>query len=148
MKKLCSLLVVSFAAIGLVGCGGGAERKPTAEVTGVVFYEGKPVTGGTVYFAPRGEGTTPGKGGAGYVQADGTFTVGTYKDDDGAVIGNHAISYEPPAPELIGTPSTSSGQPAAAVRTIRSPYTGLVPSKTEVAVRNSGNVFEIDLVKN
>lgn len=70
----------------LVGCGGGHEL-PTAPVRVVVTLDGKPVTKGGVQFYP-----THGRHAKGSLAEDGTATLGTYKDGDGATIGQHRIA--------------------------------------------------------
>jgi hypothetical protein len=48
IRRACA---IALAAIVLTGCGG--ERFPTAEVTGRVTLEGKPLEGVVVQFEPR-----------------------------------------------------------------------------------------------
>jgi hypothetical protein len=110
---LCSLLV---------GCGKGN----LAKVTGTVTRDGQPVTsGGSVMFSPVGEGVDAGKPGSGEIRPDGTYTIGTYDEGDGAVIGKHRVSV-------------SLDQPA------QGPH---IPSPPvyEFEVKPGTNVFDIDL---
>jgi hypothetical protein len=75
----------------LAGCGKGDF--PTAEVTGRVVCEGQPVSNVLVFFEPleRGQSAVVGKQGIGRTKPDGTFTVSTYGDGDGAVVGAHRV---------------------------------------------------------
>jgi hypothetical protein len=77
-------LLLGFA-VAAVGCGGN-ERK-TAVVTGKVTYKGKPVPTGTITFVPK----TPGPPATGELRPDGTYTLTTYRDGDGAVLGEHTV---------------------------------------------------------
>ena len=59
------------------------------------YATGQPVNGGTVFFSPAGQAgeTITGKPATGNVGPDGTFTLTTYTDGDGAVVGKHTVSY-------------------------------------------------------
>lgn len=93
------LLVLALSCPVLVGCGG--NQPSLVEVTGVVNYQGKPLTGGCIVFAPN-----PEKGGRGplavaAIQPDGTYCLRT-GDAVGAVPGWHriTISDAEPAPPV------------------------------------------------
>ena len=80
--------------LGLVigGCGSsspGAAPLPTLPVKGKVTYNGKPLTRGTIKFAPD-DGF--GREAQGPIQPDGTFLLSTFKDGDGAVPGVHRVA--------------------------------------------------------
>ncbi len=87
---LCGLLLVLAT-----GCGGGTDQ--TAEVQGRVYYQGKPVEGGTIVFTPD-----PSRGGSGplarsEIQADGRYQLRS-GDTSGAVAGWHRVSVAPAGP--------------------------------------------------
>ncbi len=130
-------LVLTF-----VGCGGGGDQLPTAQVSGKVTFDGKPVTGGTLTFLPQASAgnPTPGKPASGTIQSDGTYELGTYDTDDGAVIGRHTISFSAPAPE---SSSNDGGHGEASA----SMYERLKPMKTEVEVESGSNTIDIELTK-
>lgn len=75
----------------LTGCGGGSGNPPTAPVSGEVSYKGKPVTGGHVQFHPQGVEGNPGFSPLG---PNGEFTLTTYENEDGAVIGPHVVTVQ------------------------------------------------------
>ena len=80
----------------LAGCGSDSKL---GSVDGVVRLDGKPLTTGTVRFVPAG-----GRAASGEIQSDGTFTLGTYGESDGALIGKHqvviiAVQTDPDAPK-------------------------------------------------
>ena len=131
--------------IFFTGCGGSSNTKPTAAVSGTVKYEGNPVSGGVLIFSPIGDSKNnqPGKAGEAVINPDGSFTVTTYKDGDGAVIGKHRVNYMAPPTEQ---PAAPEGGHAAAPPP--SKYAGLSPKVTEVTVSNSrdGNKLEVELI--
>lgn len=88
-------LACTFMVLGLAGCGGGLERLPTASVTGTITCNGKPVDSIIVLFEPLGNGEA-GKQGYAVADANGNFTVSTYGNNDGAVVGKHRVRVMPP----------------------------------------------------
>lgn len=84
---------VSFAMLMLAFAGCGDSGFDVASTSGVVLCNGQPVTGGLVYFEPKqtGESAVVGKVGLGTIDAQGNFTVTTYENGDGAVVGPHVI---------------------------------------------------------
>jgi hypothetical protein len=74
-----------------------------ATVTGKVLYNGRPLEFGSVMFQP-----SSGQPAQGQIQSDGTFTLSTYKFNDGAVVGTHKVriacyeSQKPGAPKAPG----------------------------------------------
>lgn len=118
--------IVLAAALLFVGCGTSDKGK----VSGTVSAAGQPVTGGSVSFAP-----SSGRVATGAVRSDGSFSLSTDTNDDGALIGRHEVVYTPPS---VGG---ESADPAA-----RSPYHGLVPRERHVEVKAGDNKFAIELV--
>lgn len=121
------------AALLLAGCGSSDKGK----VTGTVTTAGQPVTGGSVSFAPVAEpgAKTPGRVATGAVRSDGSFTLSTDTDNDGALIGRHEVVYTPPS---VGG---ESADPEA-----KSPYHDLVPRELQVEVKGGSNTFAVELV--
>jgi hypothetical protein len=94
-------LVSLTAASALAGCGGGLEEFPVSKVSGKVTCAGKPVPNVRIYFtpvAPGGKGEA-GRQGMGNASEDGAFTVSTYGENDGAVVGKHLVMVATPHPE-------------------------------------------------
>ncbi len=76
----------TLLAVLFVTAGCGQPRTPTYPVTGrIVFDDGEPVRSGTIEL----ESTTSPHTASGRIQDDGTFVLGTYASDDGAVAGTH-----------------------------------------------------------
>ena len=92
-------LAIAGAALLIVGCGG--DRLPTAPVTGTVYLDDKPLSDALLTFMPeRGQAAN------GTTTTDGTFTLTTYKEGDGAIPGRHLVvvnKYQnPPAKKAAG----------------------------------------------
>jgi len=70
-----------------VGCG--ESQHATHKVEGRIEFKegGAPKFGSIEFFHPEKKINARGK-----IQSDGTFTVGTYKDGDGAIEGDHQIT--------------------------------------------------------
>lgn len=82
----------------------GCSKSPydLAPVSGKVTVDGQPLPDGQVMFAPRATSGSAkaGKPALGNVRPDGTFSLSTYADGDGAVVGEHLITLYGPAPEI------------------------------------------------
>jgi hypothetical protein len=131
-------LAVLFAGLA-AGCSqsGGADLAP---VKGKVVANGKPVTGGSLLFAPTGGNIAQPATGA--VNLDGTFVLGTKDADDGAAIGRHLVTYN--APPRTGQEDWDGyGTPPPEVV---SPFEGLLPKSAEVEVKPGQNELTIELV--
>ncbi len=91
-------LIASLVMVGsLIGCGAEGDF-PTVPTTGRVVCEGQPVPLVMVFFEPlqSGKAALVGKQGIANAEADGTFKVSTYGDNDGAVVGRHRVRVGPP----------------------------------------------------
>lgn len=77
--RLLGLLLLS-----IVGCNSGPQVAP---VSGKVLYNGKPLPYGVVMFQPA-----QGQLAQGEIQPDGTFSLSTFRLNDGAVVGTHRVS--------------------------------------------------------
>jgi len=75
-------------AAGLIG-GCGPSRPATARVHGKITCGGQPVTQGTVTFYPE-----QGRSASGRIQPDGTYTLTTFDEGDGAILGKHTVTVE------------------------------------------------------
>lgn len=129
--------LVAASCLMCVGCGTG---NGTAPVRGVVTLDGEVYTqGGSVVFQPEGRG----KMASGILQPDGSFTLSTYSQRDGAVIGTHKALVMPLPPDDIGddeNPVRQDDSPLATAMT-RTPPEELVFEVTS----GKDNHFEIQL---
>jgi hypothetical protein len=87
----------------LAGCGGGEGERPTVPVVGQAFFQSQPASGAMVVLLPT-EDASPETWPQGFPRAivaeDGSFQVGTYKDNDGAPAGDYkvTVAWLVPAP--------------------------------------------------
>jgi len=125
-----------FAALAvccLVICGCGSEQIETAEVSGVVTLDGKPLEQGTVTFTP-----SAGRGATGQIATDGRFTLSTYDNGDGAIVGTHKIAVIC-SEEIAGRQSNSESLDAGLMP---APQRSLIPAKY-TNDSTSGLTFEV-----
>jgi len=85
----CAWLCTAF------GCGGASEKFSLSPLRGTVTVEGKPVGNGTIIMTPiakAGATGNPGKGASSTVGPDGSFTMTTYQQGDGVIVGEVEIT--------------------------------------------------------
>ena len=81
-------LLVFFLVLGLGVPACNSDRVRTFPVRGKILFKSKPVPNGTVMFTPvNGNGPTA----TGELNSDGTYTLTTYKPDDGAPAGQYKV---------------------------------------------------------
>jgi hypothetical protein len=80
------------------GCGddGLGERY---KVTGTVTYQGKPVSNGSIQFYPAGGAGADQRGATGVIK-DGSYTLSTQGDDDGAFPGDYLVAITARKPDM------------------------------------------------
>lgn len=86
---VCSVLTVVLACIS--GCGGPEPPETVHLVKGQVMYRGKPAVGAIVAFHKVGADPNTGQP-SGKVQADGEFTLTSYRAGDGAATGEYRVT--------------------------------------------------------
>ena len=93
MSVSCSVprLPAIIACVGVIvllvaGCG-RENQSETIKVTGRVTLDGQPLGSGVVVFMPQ-----KGPGAKGTIGSDGSFRMGTYAEDDGAVAGHYQVA--------------------------------------------------------
>ena len=85
-RSIRSLLLMSALSLLVISSGCGEKQPATYPTRGrVVFSDGKPVMLGTVELLSE-DGALNAQGS---IQPDGTFVLGTFASDDGAVAGTH-----------------------------------------------------------
>lgn len=136
LRAFLGLFLVTCVLM-LSGCGNG--QKSVTKVSGKVTFDGKPVTGGVITFAPIGSADA-GKPASGSVKSDGTFTLTTYTDGDGVVPGKHSVTFTPPAPEVKERPDGHSV-------TVPGAFDDLRPVQAEVEVKEGNGEVTIELSK-
>lgn len=130
----CSVLCVS------VGCS-SENRLETGEVYGKVTYNGDPLQIGSLLFVPTGGGPTA----EANIESDGTFTMGTYELEDGAILGEHKVMITAiTAPGGSGLPEDVIDGEGAPVSIIPERFGDLEKSGLVVNVKSGEN--NIDFV--
>src|SRR5262245_10071039 len=84
-------LLAALALLALVGCS--EKHVACHPVSGQVLYDGKPAEGVQVYLMPTSAPVVPQipTNPHGVTKADGTFSLGTYRDNDGAPEGGYQV---------------------------------------------------------
>ena len=97
------MLVLGFLGFPLfAGCG--SDRPETTPVGGIVTWDGRPVTEGRIMFYPEN-----GRAATGQIGSDGTYSLTTFKPNDGAMLGKHRVTIK--AVSVVGgTPQPRSFQ--------------------------------------
>lgn len=94
------LFVPCCVVLMLAGCSTSETKVQTHPVSGKIFYDGKPAAGVNVYFLPTSAPTVPQvpSNPHGVTQADGSFQLETYGNQDGAAEGGYQIMLTWPTP--------------------------------------------------
>ena len=78
-------LVIAATCLAIAGCGPGYQLD-TGAVTGQVTIDDQPVTKGFVVFVPP-----TGRRASGPIDSEGRFSLTTYRNNDGAIVGLHSV---------------------------------------------------------
>lgn len=100
-KTPSGIAPLALALSLLAGCGGGEQE--LIPIRGEVFYNGAPMTEGTVHYTPRDRGL--GQQASGGIGPDGKFEMTTRQRGDGVKPGEYLISVYAMAPHP-GEPSS------------------------------------------
>ncbi|MEW4562447.1 hypothetical protein AB1K70_07970 [Bremerella sp. JC770] len=131
---LCLALLVG-------GCSGGGPFD-TAPVTGKVLYKGKPLSYGSINFRPKAGSPAFAK-----IGSDGTFSLSTYGDNDGAIVGPHDVLIKATEVDAGKAPVNESGiENPVSKSVIPKKYTSFATSGlTAEVVAGSENDFVFEL---
>lgn len=88
MRHFIRNLAVMALAFPIIGCGGGADHPPVAEVTGVVTKQGQPLVGARVEFYPVNKGAAS----YGKTDAQGKFELRYSTGGPGAAVDTHSVT--------------------------------------------------------
>jgi hypothetical protein len=119
------------------GCDSGPKVVP---VSGKVLYHGKPLQFGTVMFQPP-----TGQPAIGEIRPDGTFSLSTFRPNDGAVVGKHKVRIACYESQRGGGPK-GPGEQSLGKLLIPQRYTLFDQSGLTAEVREDSNepfVFEL-----
>jgi hypothetical protein len=94
--RLCQSAAAGVALLVMMlvtGCSKEPDLLPVHPVTGQVLLDGRPAAGAFVYFHPKtGSGTFPTP--TAKADARGNFSLTTYRAEDGAPLGEYAVTVE------------------------------------------------------
>lgn len=85
-------VVLSLLAGLSISCSSSEPLKPVHPASGQVYVDGKPAAGALVVFHPLDDPVPNALNPRAFVQADGTFTLSTHNVDDGAPLGQYAVT--------------------------------------------------------
>lgn len=106
-KQLSLCVVIPLLSLVIAGCG-GSDRPDLASASGIVTLDGDPVEGASVSYIP----VSGGRPGSGVTDASGRYTINTYADTPGALVGEHHVSVikvsGPGADQLLGDEPTEA----------------------------------------
>jgi hypothetical protein len=124
---------LALVAATAVGCSGNN----LSSVKGKVMAFGKPVTAGTLIFAPVRQDSNPGASASVLLKSDGTF-------ESGSVVppGTCKVTYVAPAPAYPEGHVPKPSEPAPL-----SPFSGLVAKVKDVAIKPGHNTIDLELVR-
>ncbi|OWK43433.1 hypothetical protein [Fimbriiglobus ruber] len=128
---------VLAGALGLAGCG-KPEPRPAAAVRGVVTYQGVPLAGGMVVFAPCREKGTVGKSVSATVATDGGFRLAV-EGADAVVPGWYRVALADPP----GVFTEAAGYPRFPAALRRPDKSGL--EREVVAGKDNVFVFQVEV---
>ena len=102
MRMIVLQGVLLFAGLSLAGCNRAEPPVPVHPVSGKVFYDGKPAEGVRVFLQPISAPAVPKIpcNPHGVTQADGSFTLTTYVEGDGAAEGSYKVTLFWPAVQM------------------------------------------------
>lgn len=133
-RNLTAAVVMGLA----FGCGGGSEAPPSLSLNPVkgkvVLDDGKPLTTGRVVFVSATTGISPN----GKIGTDGTYTLSSGDQGDGAPAGEYKVRIEPD----LG-PGTSAAKPKPGAKLpFPNAYADEDSSGLKVTVKSGENTIE------
>ncbi len=115
MSRQRQWLVAAIVGLLVASAGCGSRQRPTYEAHGKVVFkkDGKPLTAGYVEFESMDDELKRRLNARARIRPDGTFRLGTYEEEDGAVEGPHRVLVMPPWPEGGGGDEEAPPKPKA-----------------------------------
>ncbi|QDT32462.1 hypothetical protein [Thalassoglobus polymorphus] len=101
-------LPLLYSLAFMVGCSGGADlemdKLKTVPASGKLTIDGSPFGPATIDLIPLDSNERV-RAGSAQVEEDGSFTVGTYDDDDGIVPGSYTVRVSVPLDSASPAPN-------------------------------------------
>jgi hypothetical protein len=130
------IAVFSLIPCLLVGCG-GTDRPALAPASGTVKLDGVAVEGASVTFFPAGGGRPA----SGVTDAKGRYSINTYQDAPGAIVGEHQVSVT-----KVSGPGAYASQKDAPATSSESDADNSAGLLSEITVTESGESNEPQIV--
>jgi hypothetical protein len=145
MNRPDRLTLLASTLILAAGCGTPEGQLPTYRTTGKVLLRGQPAVGAYVVLHPQFEYDNDADPPSGGVKEDGTFTLSTYGEGDGAPAGSYKVAILPPAnfDEGISLQVREEDGPDPAFEKSQSPETSGIEVTIEER-RNDLPAFELE----
>lgn len=132
-----------LTSCALVGCTKQGQL-PTARVSGRITYRGQPLVHGEIKFFPLQESGEGVRVAYGTLDSQGRYRLGTYREGDGAIVGDHRVAVE--CPEQATTDGGKRGEiPEPAKGLIPSRFTDPATSGLTAHVGRDNNTIDFDL---
>lgn len=95
--RATAVLLAVGPAVLLAGCGGKSGEKPVFKVHGKLTHEGQPMAKAEIAFIPA-DPTQRGLQSRATADANGEYTLYTYRQNDGAPAGDYVVTIYWPGP--------------------------------------------------
>jgi hypothetical protein len=95
--RIAALLLVVSSLAASCGCSNANKEKPVFKVHGKLTFEGRPMSKAEIAFLPA-DPAQRGLQSRATANADGEYTLYTYRKDDGAPAGDYVVTIYWPAP--------------------------------------------------
>lgn len=128
-------LVTLSLCLLAAGCGRGHPE--TAVVRGKVSYKDKAVPNGTITFIPKAGASATGE-----IRPDGTYTLTTFRQGDGALLGEHTVIIVAMQDMTLRLPEERNPLPPPI---IPDKYTNIATTDLRAEVKPGENVIDFKL---
>jgi len=139
-RRLGMMMLAAAAALVALGlcCSWLRASQSKARVSGLITVDSRPVSGGSIVFAPVAEGQQkiPGKPSAANVAEDGTFSLKIEPGSQG-LAKRFWVRFSPPALPAMSVEEAMKAVP---------PYLGLIPIEAQVEIAPGTNRIDVALV--
>jgi hypothetical protein len=144
MSRLAWFLVVALS-VSLVGCE-GKTASGGAPVSGVVTFDGQPMSGAIVTFVPMG--ATTGNGGVGVSDDSGKFTMKTHDGGEGIPEGEYKVVVSkfvnPDGSTFVATENQAPID-SGATESVPRPYSDWEVTPLKAVIPAAGTEVKFDL---
>ena len=137
VRKPTVHVLAVLTMLATTGCGRRNDHPPTYPVNGTVTLDGEPVSFGGVRFISEIGWLAKSR-----IQSDGSYTLGTFEDDDGAMAGSYRVSLQV---REISVEETSMHHAMLGRSLIPEKYQDAKTSGLEFEVVAGENQFDLEL---